>query len=99
MCNSTLTPSPTSMRIAFPLAPESRLGVRWSFTVYSSLAKALLPRTSDANNVAPNTMLTPLFSRSTILLFATRLHSKHPCPANAPSYCDTLTARAPSIVL
>src|SRR5215208_1553704 len=99
--SSTFTPSSTSLRVAVPLTPESRLGVRWSLTLFSSLAKALPPRTTDANNVAPNTITTTLFSRYTILL----LHSSLTLiafvtyDASVQSYYGVLIPCTPSIAL
>ena len=100
MCSSTFTPSSTSVRVAVPLTPESRLGVRWSFTLFASLANALPPRTSDANKVAPKTIVATLFSRYTMLLLRSSIALKAHLPnASALSYYNVLTPCTPSIVL
>src|SRR5215208_48339 len=49
----TSTPPLTSLRVAVPLTPEPRLGVSWTLMPCASLAKALPPTTTAANNAMP----------------------------------------------
>jgi hypothetical protein len=53
MFSSTFTPPPTSVMVAVPLTPESRLGVSWRFMVSASCAATLPAKVSNANNAVP----------------------------------------------
>src|SRR5215207_741460 len=68
MFSSTFTPPSTSVSVAVPLTPESRLGVSWRFALCAPCAKALPPRTKDATKVAPKTTPANRFGRYMITL-------------------------------
>src|SRR5215217_3663254 len=87
----TLTPPLTSSRVAVPLTPESRLWVRFTSTVCSSLASALADR---VNTRTPNIVIARAAPLSRLARYIILLRC-YPSAATRSSETPCIQVRAP----